>query len=412
VELRAGRGAGEGLVGLAVGGYFAGIVQRPHQVATLSHEGAGAVESSRGLAAEEALRGRQGALVALDPRSGDVLAAVSHPAFDPALFAVRIRPDEWRALTEDPAKPLLNRVTQAQLAPGSVFKILITTAALEEGLYDKPFTVYCPGWANHYGRTFRCWRPEGHGVVGLHRAVVESCDVFFYEMGRRLGIDRISRYAKLLGLGSATGIDLPGEESGLVPSREWKQRVQKQPWYDGETISVAIGQGPIMVTPLQLAYAVGGIASGGVFARPRLLLEPETPPAIHRISLQPETVAVLTDALWGVVNEERGTGRAAGLPEVDVGGKTGTAQLVGFDTLRRIGGRPARTLVENAWFVALAPRRNPEIVVAVLLEHGEHGASAAPLAREVIKAYYDKKTRRLGPPVVAATPPARPAGGN
>lgn len=348
------------------------------------------------LAAERALSGRQGAIVALDPRTGDILAFVSRPAFDPSLFALRIRPEEWRALTEDPAKPLLNRVIQAQLAPGSVFKVIIATAALEEGLFDRPFAVRCPGWATHYGRTFRCWRPEGHGVVDLHRALVESCDVFFYQVGRQLGIERIARYARLFGLGSSTGIDLPGEEAGLIPSPEWKRRVQKQPWFDGETISVAIGQGPIMVTPLQLAYAIGGIASGGVFARPRLLLEPATEPVVRHVALKPETVATLTDALWGVVNEN-GTGTAARLPDVDMAGKTGTSQLVGFDTLKRVGARPVRTLTENAWFVGLAPRRNPEIVVAVLLEHGEHGAAAAPLAREVIKAYYDKKNSGPAP---------------
>ena len=358
------------------------------------------------LAAEQALAGRQGAVVALDPRTGDILAMVSHPGFDPTLFATRIPPEQWRALTEDPAKPLLNRVIQAQLAPGSVFKIVVATAALEEGLFDRPFSVYCPGWANHYGRTFRCWVPQGHGLVNPHRAIVESCDVFFYQVGRQLGIERISRYARQFGLGSATGVDLPAEAGGLVPSPEWKQRVQKQPWYDGETISVAIGQGPIMVTPLQLAYAAGGIASSGVFARPRLLLEPATPPQVRRVSLKPESVTFLTDALWGVVNEN-GTGTAARLPEIDVAGKTGTAQLVGFDTLRRVGGRPTRTLVENAWFVGLAPRRNPEIVVVVLLEHGEHGAAAAPLARDVIKAYYDKKNR-AGARQLAGLPSAAP----
>jgi penicillin-binding protein 2 len=226
--------------------------------------------------------------------------------------------------------------------------------------------------------------------VNLHRAIVESCDVFFYEVGKRLGIERISRYARLAGLGSPTGVDLPGEQSGLVPSREWKQRVRKEPWYEGETISVAIGQGPLLVTPLQLAYAVGGIASGGAFARPRLLFDPDSEPEIRHAGLQPRTVETINAALAGVVNEE-GTGRGARLPNVEVGGKTGTAQLVSLDTLNKFKGKAGRTLIDNAWFVGLAPARNPEIVVAVLLEHGEHGASAAPLARDVIKSYYDKK---------------------
>ncbi|MGH9789440.1 MAG: penicillin-binding protein 2 [Candidatus Acidiferrales bacterium] len=359
------------------------------------------LDSDVQLAAEQAMAGRQGAVVALDPRTGDVLAFLSHPNFDPNLFAIRVQPEEWRTLTDDPSKPLLNRVTQAQLSPGSTFKIVTATAALEEKLFDpNTFTVYCPGYANHYGRTFRCWKPGGHGAVNFHRALVESCDVFFYQVGRRLGIERIARYSKQFGLGSATGIDFPGEKTGLVPSPEWKQRTQKQPWYDGETISVAIGQGPVLVTPLQLAYAAGGIASGGVFARPRLLLDPEEPPSLHRVPLREETVALVTDALWGVVNEN-GTGTSARLEDIDVAGKTGTAQLVGYDTLKRLGRGASGRLVDNAWFVALAPRRNPEIVVVVLLEHGQHGASAAPIAREVVRAYYEKKARGPRPPAAA-----------
>ena len=360
------------------------------------------LDSDVQLAAEQAMAGRQGAVVALDPRTGDILAFLSHPNFDPNLFAIRVQSDEWRQLTDDPSKPLLNRVTQAQLSPGSTFKIITATAALEENLFDEnAFTVYCPGYANHYGRNFQCWKPGGHGTVNLHKALVESCDVFFYQVGRRLGIERIARYSKQFGLGSSTEIDFPGEKSGLVPSPEWKQRTQKQPWFDGETISVAIGQGPLLITPLQLAYVTGGIASGGAFARPRLLLEPEEPPSIKHVPLQPETVAFLTDALWGVVNEN-GTGTSARLENIDVAGKTGTAQLVGFDTLKRLGRSASGRLVDNAWFVGLAPRRNPEIVVAVLLEHGEHGASAAPIAREVIRAYYAKKEGGPRPPGEAA----------
>jgi penicillin-binding protein 2 len=352
--------------------------------------------------AETVLEGRKGALVALDPRTGDILAVASRPTFDPNLFAVRIPPEEWQSLTEDPDKPLLNRAIQAQLAPGSVFKVLMATAALEEGLINEStFAVQCPGWANHYGRVFRCWRPKGHGVVNVRRALVESCDVFFYEVGRRLGIERIARYSRRLGLGARTRIDLPGEEGGLVPSPEWKRRVHKQRWWDGETISVAIGQGPVLVTPLQLAYHVGGIASGGVFAQPRLLLGPDSEPVLKRVRLKPETVNTITKALWGVVNEN-GTGQLARLPNIDVAGKTGTAQLVSLSTLSRLKGKAARTLIDNAWFVGLAPARNPEIVVAVLVEHGEHGASAAPLAREVIRTYYEK--RQVPPPQFARRP--------
>ncbi|MBI4463048.1 MAG: penicillin-binding protein 2 [Acidobacteria bacterium] len=342
-------------------------------------------------AAEDALAGRKGALVALNPQNGDVLALVSHPAFDPNLFAGRIPPEEWKRLLEDPEKPLLNRVTQAQLAPGSVFKVIIAAAGLEEGLFKKPFTVHCTGSAVHYDRVFRCWVPEGHGTVGLHRAIVRSCDVFFYEVGKQLGIERIAYYAEKLGLGRPTGIDLPAEEGGLIPSPAWKQRVRKQEWWPGETISVAIGQGPIMVTPLQLAHTLGGMASGGVFVRPRLVLEPanrtDAEPERH-VSMKERTVAALTRGMWGVVNED-GTGVAARLPDFEVAGKTGTAQLVALNTLRQVEGQ--RHLRDNAWFVGMAPARNPEIVVAVLLEHGEHGASAAPLARAVLRTYHEKK---------------------
>lgn len=368
------------------------------------------IDSDVQLAAERILGGRQGTVVALNPRTGDILALVSQPAFDPNLFAVRMSPKDWQRLTDDPRKPLLNRATQAQLAPGSVFKIIIAAAALEEGLFDKPFTVRCTGTANHYGRAFRCWRPGGHGQVDLHKAIVESCDIFFYEVGKRLGIERIAYYAEKLGLGRPTGVDLPSEEGGLVPSPEWKQRVHKEAWWPGDTISVAIGQGPVTVTPLQLAYALGGIASGGVFVRPHLLLDSDNrsrEATTYRFPLKERTVRELTNAMWGVVNEG-GTGALARLPEIDVAGKTGTAQLVGYDTLRRIGSSRQPELVDNAWFVGMAPRRNPEIVVTVLLEHGVHGASAAPLVREVIRAYYEKK-HGGGPPQYAQRFPANQA---
>ncbi|MFQ5816696.1 MAG: penicillin-binding protein 2, partial [Terriglobia bacterium] len=366
------------------------------------------LDSDIQLAAEQALAGHQGAIVALDPQTGAVLALVSRPAFDPNLFAGRIPPQEWQRLMDDPATPLLNRVTQAQLAPGSVFKIIIAAAALEEGLLEKSFTVKCTGAVRHYGRLFRCWRPEGHGIVGLHEAIVHSCDVFFYELGKRLGIERIAYYAEKLGLGRATGIDLPAEEDGLVPSPEWKQRTRNEAWWAGETISVAVGQGPIMVTPLQLAYALGGIARGGIFVRPRLVLEPDNgdgATAVRRFPLKETTVLKLTDAMWGVVNAG-GTGTLARIPGLDIAGKTGTAQLVGLDTLRKVGSQ--RKLIDNAWFVGLAPRRNPEIVVTVLLEHGEHGAAAAPLARAVIRAYYEKKQRAAPPRYAYAGPGATP----
>jgi penicillin-binding protein 2 len=345
--------------------------------------------------AEAGLAGQKGAVVALDPRNGEVLAMVSHPAPDSNLFASRISREEWTRLNEDPDKPLLNRAIQAQLAPGSVFKVIMATAMLESKAIPENFTVYCPGYADFYGRTFKCHiisKGHGHGLMNLYSAIVQSCDVFFYNVGKRLGIDRIAYYAYQLGLGHKTGIDLPSEEDGLVPSAEWKQRVFKQKWYPGETISVAIGQGAMISTPLQLARTVGGIAMGGIFHQPHLL-KTDKEDNVARFPLQEETTEKVTQGMFGVVNDG-GTAAGARLEGIEFCGKTGTAQLISSEGMKRVG-RGLRRLVDNAWFVGYAPRRNPEIVVAVLVEHGEHGSTAAaPIARDIIRAYYDKKSQR------------------
>ncbi len=223
--------------------------------------------------AEDALAGKKGAIVAMDPQTGEILAFASQPSPDPNNFAIRVSKEEWQRLNSDADHPLMNRVIQAQLAPGSVFKIVMATAMLESKVPPENFTAFCPGYANFYGRMFKChiFGKGGHGVVGIHSAIVHSCDVFFYNVGMRMGIDRISKYAKMLGLGSRTGIDLPSEEPGLVPSEEWVQRVFHHKWYPGSTISVSIGQGAVTATPLQLAYMVGGVANAGVFKQPHLL---------------------------------------------------------------------------------------------------------------------------------------------
>ena len=343
------------------------------------------------VAAEQSLAGRKGAVVALDPRTGEVLALASRPAPDPNQFAVRVPREEWKRLNEDPDRPLLNRAIQAQLAPGSVFKIIMATAMLESKAIPEDFSVFCTGVTDFYGRAFHCWQKHGHGQVSLHRAVVQSCDVFFYNVGKRLGIDRISYYALQMGLGRKTGIDLPAEESGLIPSEEWKERVYHQKWYPGETISVAVGQGAVTATPLQLARAIGGIAMGGIFKQPHLLMTTGTPPE-QKFSLSEETTEKVTQAMFGVVNEG-GTAAGVRLEGVEFCGKTGSAQVISAQGLKRAGRQ--RRFSDNAWFVGYAPRRNPEIVVAVLVEEGEHGASAAaPVARDVIKAYYEKKAKR------------------
>jgi penicillin-binding protein 2 len=345
--------------------------------------------------AEDALAGKKGSVVALDPRTGEVLALASQPAPDPNDFAIRVSKEEWLRLNTDEDRPLLNRAIQAQLAPGSVFKVVMATAMLESKVPPENFHAFCPGSATFYGRQFKCWvyGKSSHGSVDLHAAIVHSCDVFFYNVGMRMGIDRISKYAKLVGLGSRTGIDLPSEEPGLVPSEEWVQRVYHRKWYPGETISVSIGQGAVTVTPLQIAYMIGGIASGGEYKQPHLLKDIQTI-GEHRIELSESTVEQVTQGMYGVVNEGGGTGAAIRLQGVEFCGKSGTAQVIGGDAKSRYG-KGQKKFNNNAWFVGYAPRRNPEIVVSVLVEEGGHGASASgPIARDIIKAYYDKKEKK------------------
>ncbi len=339
--------------------------------------------------AELAMEGRKGAVVALDPRNGDVLAMVSQPAYDPSEFTGGIRSRDWQDLIDNPDHPLLNRAIQAQLAPGSTFKPIVALAGLESGAIDDSFGVHCPGGATFYGRYFRCWLKGGHGAVDLHRGIVQSCDVFFYNVGNRVGIDKLAEYAEACGLGRKTGIDLPNEAEGLVPSSQWKIRNTRQKWYAGETISVAIGQGALTVTPLQLAYAMGGIAMGGIWYTPHVVADPSRQETPRRASFNPDNVAKVIYGMYGVVNEG-GTGAAARVPGIEICGKTGTAQLASGEGLKalRAAGEP---LNDNGWFVGFAPRDAPEIVVAVLWEGGLHGATAAPIARDVIKAYFDKK---------------------
>jgi penicillin-binding protein 2 len=343
--------------------------------------------------AEQEFADKEGALVALDPRTGEVLAMVSRPAYNPNDFAIRISREEWQRLNSDSETPLLNRAIQAQLAPGSIFKVVMATAMLESKALPASYTVFCPGYATFYGSVHHCWQPKGHGTVNLHDAIVKSCDVFFYNVGKELGIDRISKYATALGLGKLTGIDLPGEEPGLIPSEQWVERVFHHKWYAGSTISVAIGQGAVEVTPLQVAYTIGGIAMGGIFKQPHLLMTTQPVPEVD-FPLHEDTVEQVTQGMYGVMNEQGGTGYALRLQDVEFCGKSGTAQLMSYAAGSRIGGREAK--LTNGWFVGYAPRRNPEIVVAVLVqgstEHG--GTTAGPIVRDVVKAYYDKKNKK------------------
>ena len=353
--------------------------------------------------AELSLEGVRGAVVALDPRTGEVLAMVSRPAFDLNVFSTHVSADYWKQLMEGDANPMLNRAIQAQFAPGSTFKPMMALAALETGLIDENYNLYCPGGGTFYGRFFKCDLKTGHGHIDMHRAIVESCDVFFYNVGNMLGVDQMAHYATLFGLGKKTGVDLPNEAEGLIPSMQWSRRVRHQDWYPGETISVAIGQGAVTVTPIQLASAMGGIVSGGIWQKPHLVKGADVG-APRRVALKPENIAAVVDGMWGVVNEG-GTGATAHIDGIDLSGKTGSAQRVSND-LRKSGKLGKHELLDNGWFVGFAPRQNPEIVVAVLLEGGEHGFLAAPIVRDVVKAYFDKKVRLTKTPLpMTATPP-------
>ena len=340
--------------------------------------------------AEADMADKEGAVVAMDGRTGEILAMVSKPTFDPNDFAVRIPSAEWQKLNSDPETPLLNRAIQAQLAPGSVFKIVTATAMLETNAIPDTQTFYCPGSAVFYGRMFKCYiyGKGAHGAVDLHKAIVQSCDVYFYNVGKILGIDRISEYAKGLGLGRRTGIDLPSEEPGLMPSEEWVEKAFHRKWYAGETISVAIGQGAVTTTPIQLARMIDAVASGGLLVEPHLQKNmPNLKP--DHFPLSDATVEKVTDGMYGVVNEG-GTAAQVKLQNVEFCGKSGTAQIINYDLRSRLG--KTKEFKDNAWFVGYAPRRNPEIVVAVLVQGGGHGGiTSAPIARDIVKAYYDKK---------------------
>lgn len=358
------------------------------------------------MAAEQALEGNNGAIVALDPRTGEVLAMVSRPTFDPNDFAVRVPREEWRRLTTDPGKPLLNKAIQSQLPPGSVFKIIMSVAGLEEGV-AQTLRVYCTGGKVFYGRLFKCHAV--HGDVQISRGIYQSCDSFFYTLGERLGIARIARYAQALGLGQRTSIDLPGEVSGVMPSEEWKARTFKQKWYAGETISVSIGQGAVATTPIQLAHTVGGIAMDGVLKRPHVAFPDSVPEPMRKVSDAPDEVRVpinprnwelITDAMAAVTGPG-GTAPASHLENIDFAGKTGSAQVISNDARKKLLGSEFK---DNGWFAGFAPRRNPEVVVVVLVEQGEHGSRAARLASQVIKAFVDKKRLREGTQVAGAKP--------
>ena len=353
------------------------------------------------IAAEEALGDKNGAVVAMDPHTGEILAMVSRPTFDPNEFAVHVSRDEWNKLVNDPDKPLLNKAIQAQLAPGSTFKVIMSFAGWQEGIAQN-MHVHCNGSADFYGRNSKCWvyfLHQSHGDVDLAKAIYQSCDIFFYTLADKLGINRIAKYATQLGLGQKTGIDLPQEASGLVPSEEWKARTFHQKWYAGETIFVGIGQGAITVTPVQLLRAISAVSMGGKLVVPHVINPTDLPSnyqeAAHftevtTVPLDPGGWNVITDAMGRVLLPE-GTAFSAHIPGIDIAGKTGSAQVVSLEN--RAKHKDNADLAQNGWFVGFTPRRNPDVVVCVLFQGGEHGKLAARVATQVIKAYVEKQRR-------------------
>jgi penicillin-binding protein 2 len=341
-----------------------------------------------------------GAAVVLDPKDGGVLAFASLPAYDPNAFASGIDRATWAALNTDELRPLNDRAIQGRYSPGSTFKMAVGLAALEEGVITPDFRVSCAGHANFYGRDFKCWKKGGHGSVDLRRAIEQSCDVYFYTVGNMVGIDKIHKWATLLGLGVKSGIDLPNEVQGLVPSTEWKREKMHEKWYAGETISVAIGQGQVSVTPVSMAVYMATLANGGTRITPHLLKAVDdgsgwkpvpTPAPQSKIDVDPVKLQAIRDGLWGVVNGG-GTGGRARLVGYDVSGKTGTAQVI--SNQGRLAARTNRNLRDHGWFLFFAPRDNPQIAGVVFLEHGIHGPNAAVVAHHILETFFAKKEGR------------------
>ena len=352
-----------------------------------------------------AASGFNGAAVVLDPATGEVLGFTSRPAYDPNAFAAGIDRVTWASLNTDELRPLQNRAIQGRYSPGSTFKMAVALAALEEGIITPDFKVHCAGGANFYGRYFKCWKKGGHGAIDLRHAIEQSCDVFFYTVGNMLGVDRIHKWATLLGLGAISGIDLPNEVAGLVPSTEWKKQRTGEKWYAGETISVSIGQGQVSVTPVSMAVYMATLANGGVRVTPHLVKAEDTgngwapvpaPAPQSTIEMKPEMLGAIRDGLWMVVNAA-GTGGTARIAGKDVCGKTGSAQVISNQG-RAAASRSGKDLRDNGWFVFFAPRDKPRIAGVVFLEHGIHGGNAARVAHHILDTFFAKEDGRPLPP--------------
>jgi penicillin-binding protein 2 len=343
-----------------------------------------------------------GAAVALDPRNGEVLAMVSSPEFNPNVYSKRFTPEVYKTISSNPFKVELNRVIQGLYSPGSVFKTVMAAAGLDSGAIDPNTTFDCGGSAVFFGRRFRCWQKNGHGAVNVERGLKVSCDIFFYNTGARLGVDKIAEYAKDLSFGSITQIDLDGEKAGIVPSTQWALAKQHRKWYPSETISVAIGQGPLIVTPLQVGVMMSAIANGGTVYRPHVVrtIEHQNPDgstnrlrvasqALRQMHLKPEVTEHVKNGLWKVVNEDGGTGANARISGLDICGKTGTVQVIAQSGWFSTAGLPFMQR-DHAWFASYAKKDEPQMVVVVFVEHaGAHGGTdSAPLAKMLYEARF------------------------
>jgi len=347
---------------------------------------------------EECLQDKVGAIVALNPQNGKILALASSPAFSHEAFERGLSPEEWQNLINHKDHPLVNRAIRGQYPPGSTFKIVMAVAGLEENVITPKTYIHCSGSLSSGNHVFHCWRKSGHGSVDLHRALVASCDVYFYEVGRRLGIERIAKWSRRFGLGAPTGLKLGKESSGLVASAAWKLARFRDHWREGDTLSVAIGQGYNLMTPLQVAQVAAAVANGGTVYEPQIVEKVESPageilhsfkPVVKsRLRAHPDNLALVQKALTAVVSS--GTGRRAYLPHMKVAGKTGTSQVVSLE--KEKSGKKIRKFQNHAWFVAYAPADNPQLAVSVIVEHGGQGGEvAAPLARQVLAAYFQER---------------------
>jgi len=392
----------DGSMDVVVDSHGREVGRRGIQLATPGQDLKLTIDNDLQKAAELALGDRSGAIVIMDPRNGEILALVSHPSFDPNAFAVKIGRSDWNKLITDPDRPLMNKAIQAQLAPGSTFKILMSVAGLQEGV-AQDLKVNCAGGWGPYGFFHHC--DERHGAVDIHNAIPYSCDTFYYQLGDKLGINKISEYATKFGYGQKTGIDLPGEQAGLMPSPQWLMKNYHRRWFPDETLDVAIGQGAVEATPLQLARVIGGIASGGHLVRPHTVFPDQLPVDFRKglvdsfpgsgqtdIPIDPENWITITDGMAAVTQPGAfHTAGSAHLEGIDLAGKTGTAQVVGHDTLSKMA--KTRDTEPNVWFVGVVPRRNPEMVIATLWQHGGFSYYPARIAAKVVAAYVEKRRR-------------------